>query len=48
MWVDLEELDRKWQLRQIGSEEEYMSQKQTGESRFWKNKHLRLLEKILG
>lgn len=27
MWVDLEELDRKWQLRQIGSEEEYMSQK---------------------
>lgn len=27
MWDDLEELDRKWQLRQIGSEEEYMSQK---------------------
>lgn len=27
MWGDLEELDRKWQLRQIGSEEEYMSQK---------------------
>ena len=26
MWVDLEELDRKWQLRQIESEDDYMAQ----------------------
>lgn len=26
MWIDLEELDRKWQLRQIESEDDYMSQ----------------------
>lgn len=27
MWSDLDELERKWQLRQISSEEEYMSQR---------------------